>query len=62
MARQLAQVSVGKGIVTPSGARLLMPARGYVAKLDFNCSPSVMMGDPVCSNCLVRSGLARRRV
>jgi hypothetical protein len=34
------------GITTPSGAKLVSPARGYVAKLGLRCSPSVTTGDP----------------
>jgi hypothetical protein len=46
-----------KGITTPSAARLSRPLRGYVAKLGLVCSPSVMIGELVCSK---RASVSRR--
>src|SRR6218665_674092 len=43
------------GITTPLGLSPLRPAIGYVAKLGFDCSPSVMIGDPLSSKAVIVS-------
>ena len=57
---KLPGVSISEGNYYSISGQLERPERGYVAKLGFVCSPSVITGDPVASNSAIvsRSAIA----